>query len=36
MQRDPRAFFWDVRESAQSIQSIQSFLAGMDMVAALR
>jgi hypothetical protein len=33
MQRDPRAFLWGVRESAQSIQS---FVAGMDMVAVLR
>ena len=30
MQRDPRAFLWDVRESALAIQS---FVAGMDMAA---
>jgi len=30
MQRDPRAFLWDVRESALAIQS---FIAGMDMAA---
>lgn len=30
MQRDPRAFLWDVREAALSIQS---FTAGMDVVA---
>lgn len=27
MQRDPRAFLWDVREAAQAIQS---FTAGLD------
>ena len=30
MQRDPRAYLWDVRESAQAIQS---FVAGMEMTA---
>jgi uncharacterized protein with HEPN domain len=30
MQRDPRAFLWDVRESALAIQS---FVAGMDLAA---
>ena len=30
MQRDPRAFLWDVRDSARAIQS---FVAGMDAVA---
>ena len=30
MQRDPRAFLWDVRESALAIQS---FVAGMNMAA---
>ena len=30
MQRDPRAFLWDVREAALAIQS---FIAGMDMAA---
>lgn len=29
MQREPRAFLWDVRESAQAIQS---FVADMEMV----
>lgn len=32
MQRDPRAFLWDVRESAVAIQS---FTAGMDVAAYL-
>jgi uncharacterized protein with HEPN domain len=32
MQRDPRAFLWDVRESALAIQS---FIAGMDVAAYL-
>ncbi len=30
MRRDPRAFFWDVRESALPIQK---FIAGMDLEA---
>ncbi len=30
MQRDPRAFLWDVREAALAIQS---FIAGMDAAA---